>query len=47
MNEASKHLLQLETTSQKLPELLKAEDPGDELMVFPSSPAGDSFYFLP
>lgn len=46
MNEASEHLLQLVTTFQKLPELLKAEDPGDEWVVFPSSPFGDSIYFL-
>lgn len=47
MNEGSEHLLQLVTTSQKLPELPEAEDPGDGLMVFPSNPPGDSIFFCP
>lgn len=47
MNEAFEYLLQLVTLSQKLPELPKAEDPGDELMVFTSSPFRDSIFFLP
>lgn len=44
MKEVSEHLLQLVTTSHELPELPQAEDPGDLLMGFPSSPFGDSFF---
>ena len=46
MKEASEPLLQLVTTSQELPELPQAEDPGDLLVRSLSSPFGDIF-FLP